>query len=103
MDELERHGHGHRTRTVKRRSAARCQQEEGGTQSLAARGDKVHPNIRDERRLGDNRLLQRRLKCCEILLYDIKHVAFQRSTTYIRRRTERRFPSIVTQTNLLTF
>ena len=103
VDELERHSHGHRTRTVERGSAACCQQEERRTQPLAPRGDKVHPDICDERRLGDNRLLKRRLKCCKILLYDIKHVAFQRSTTYIRRRAERRFPSIVTQTNLFTF
>ena len=43
-------------------------------------------NVRNECRLGDNRLCKLQLKFFKIFLYDIKNVVLQRRITYIRHK-----------------
>ena len=96
MNQLECNGNGHGACTVKRRTAARRKQKEGGTQALPTRGDEMYSHICYKRGLGDNGFCERRFKFLEIRLYDIKHVVLQRRITYIGLMEEHRLLSSIT-------
>ena len=81
MNQLKCNRNRHGSRTVKRCAAACREQEKCGTQTLSARGNKMFPDIRDERGIRDNGCRECRFKFLKICLYDIKHVAFQRRIT----------------------